>query len=187
MKFKGINVMVDKTEQKILDAALKLFSEKGYKGATTLDIAAKAGVNDSTLFRKFKTKQNLFDKVIVDGIKKMVEDANSGLFVDNEFKTHRDFLEIFIKNLAKLGEDHFEIINLVNREADLIPANFIGGFIYNLSEYIEKHVQNDQIDYEIFAFDIISFIYVLYLDHRGIFNREETLEKYINNLSLCIQ
>ena len=32
--------MVDKTEQKILDAALKIFAEKGYKGATTRGIAA---------------------------------------------------------------------------------------------------------------------------------------------------
>lgn len=178
--------MVDKTEQKILDAALKLFSQKGYKGATTLDIAVEAGVNDSTLFRRFKNKQNLFDKVIINGIEKMADDANSGLFID-EFKSPRDFLETFVKNLAKLGEDHFEIINLVNREADLVPANFIGGFVNSLGEYIEKHIQNDKIDYEIFAFDIISFLYVLYLDHRGIFNREETLEKYINNLALCLQ
>lgn len=179
--------MVDKTEQKILDAALKLFSQKGYKGATTLDIAVEAGVNDSTLFRRFKNKQNLFDKVIINGNKKLADDANSGLFVDDEFETPRDFLETLIKNLAKLGEDHFEIINLVNREADLVPANFIGGFANSLSEYIKKYIQNDKIDYEIFAYDIISFIYVLYLDHRGIFNRKETLEKYINNLSLCIQ
>lgn len=47
--------MADETKQKILDAALKIFAEKGYKGATTMSIAEEAGFSEKTLFRKFKT------------------------------------------------------------------------------------------------------------------------------------
>jgi len=51
--------MTDETELKILESALKLFSEKGYDGATTRVIAADAGFTEMTLYTKFKNKQNL--------------------------------------------------------------------------------------------------------------------------------
>jgi len=56
--------MTDKTEQKILGAALKIFSEKGFKGATTRVIAQESGFSELTLFRKFETKENLIKCVL---------------------------------------------------------------------------------------------------------------------------
>ena len=47
-----------------LDAALGLFVERGYKGATTRAIAERAGVNEVTLFRLFGTEQGLFLAVV---------------------------------------------------------------------------------------------------------------------------
>lgn len=52
--------MAASTEKRILDAALKVFGEKGYKGATTKDIASKSGFDESTLFRNFGTKKKSF-------------------------------------------------------------------------------------------------------------------------------
>lgn len=54
------------TEDKILEAATKLFSEFGYNGVSTKKIADYAGVNEITLFRRFKTKSNLLQAVIKD-------------------------------------------------------------------------------------------------------------------------
>lgn len=56
--------MPKKTSDKILDAGLKLFSEKGYLGATTKDIARTAGVAELTLFRHFASKERLFEEVL---------------------------------------------------------------------------------------------------------------------------
>lgn len=56
--------MVDETREKILDAALKVFSKEGYKPAKTAIIAEEASFSEKTLFRKFKTKENLFNEVI---------------------------------------------------------------------------------------------------------------------------
>ena len=44
------------TRDKILDASLALFSKKGFLGATTKEIAKKAGVAELTLFRHFSSK-----------------------------------------------------------------------------------------------------------------------------------
>jgi AcrR family transcriptional regulator len=52
------------TRYKILETALKLFSKKGYIGATTKEIAREAGIAEVTLFRYFPSKERLFEEVI---------------------------------------------------------------------------------------------------------------------------
>jgi AcrR family transcriptional regulator len=54
----------EQTRDRILNAALKLFSQKGFLGATTLGIAREAGVAEVTLFRHFGSKEKLFEEVI---------------------------------------------------------------------------------------------------------------------------
>ena len=50
---------MDETSQKIIDAAMLLVRDKGYVATTTKDIARTAGVNECTLFRKFKSKKDI--------------------------------------------------------------------------------------------------------------------------------
>ena len=52
------------TQQRLLDATLKLISEKGYLGATTREIAQEAQVTELTLFRHFGTKEKLFEELL---------------------------------------------------------------------------------------------------------------------------
>ena len=75
-------VMIDETERKLLDAALKIFSKKGYTDATTIAIADEAGFNEKTLFRKFKTKKNLYDQVLSLNAEKYKKELYEYLFVD---------------------------------------------------------------------------------------------------------
>jgi AcrR family transcriptional regulator len=49
-----------RTRERILDASLKLFAQKGFAGTTTKDIARKARVNEVTLFRVFGSKKAIF-------------------------------------------------------------------------------------------------------------------------------
>jgi AcrR family transcriptional regulator len=51
------------TEQIILEAAEKLFLEKGYAGTRTTEIAKAAGVNHAMLHYYFRTKEKLFDQI----------------------------------------------------------------------------------------------------------------------------
>ncbi len=45
--------------QQVLDAALKLFAERGFHGATVPDIADTAGVGAGTVYRHFESKEAL--------------------------------------------------------------------------------------------------------------------------------
>src|SRR5436190_21230125 len=52
------------TQQALLDAAAKLFAERGFDRTTVRDIAGQAGVNQALLFRYFGSKEALFEAVI---------------------------------------------------------------------------------------------------------------------------
>lgn len=53
------------TEQIILDAAAGEFFEKGYEGAKMLSIAKRAGVAHSMLHYYYRSKENLFQAVVL--------------------------------------------------------------------------------------------------------------------------
>lgn len=57
----GVVMSKNDTSEKILKAAMNLFSEKGYRDVTTREIARKARVSELTLFRHFGKKSALFD------------------------------------------------------------------------------------------------------------------------------
>lgn len=56
--------MTEPTRQQILDAAARVWSEAGFRGATTRRIADVAGVNEVTLFRLFGDKASLIAEAV---------------------------------------------------------------------------------------------------------------------------
>lgn len=56
-----------RTKQKLLDAALEAFSENGFKGTSTRDIAERAGVHHPLITYHFKNKEELW-RAAVDRI-----------------------------------------------------------------------------------------------------------------------
>ena len=52
------------TRQALLDAALAVFAERGFAGATTREIAQRAGLSEGTMYRHFADKQELFHQVV---------------------------------------------------------------------------------------------------------------------------
>ncbi|NDV23067.1 TetR/AcrR family transcriptional regulator [Desulfovibrio sp. JC022] len=62
--FEIVQDRADVTRNDILEAALDVFSEKGYAGANTKNIAAAAGVATGSVYRYFKNKKVIFIEVI---------------------------------------------------------------------------------------------------------------------------
>jgi AcrR family transcriptional regulator len=50
--------------QDIIDAAIELFARNGFRGTTTRDLAAQAGVNEAIIFRHFATKEALYSAIL---------------------------------------------------------------------------------------------------------------------------
>ena len=156
--------MTDGTEQKIMDAALKIFAKNGYKSSTTKAIAEESGFTEMTLFRKFKTKRNLYDRVLTQKVEIMIADYKKSVFTHEEFENLRDFLDYFIKTSVKVSMENFEIFYLsVNEENKLIEPmmadtlNFTG-------EYLKEKIKKPNIDYKTLGLTINSFVYVVNLE-----------------------
>lgn len=52
------------TRQQILDAALRLFSERGFSRTTVRDIARAAGITDAAIYYHFESKQELLEALV---------------------------------------------------------------------------------------------------------------------------
>lgn len=181
--------MTNQTEEKIINAALKVFSQKGYSGATTMNIAEESGFTEKTLFRKFKTKENLFNTTIQKKGMEMGMFFQEFVLIEKEFKDTRDFLETLLKNYRKLGDNYFEYFHLVINERTRIHEPVQQQFNYILSEYLKKHIPNKQIDHMTFGLTISAFMYMTIteynLGHQSI-DLDTVLEKFIDILLLAI-
>jgi len=50
--------------QQIVEAAVDLFSRKGFRGTTTREIAEAAGISEAMIFKHFATKRELYSAII---------------------------------------------------------------------------------------------------------------------------
>lgn len=54
----------DKRREQILMSAISLFSQKGFSGTTTKEIARVAGVSEATVFKHFARKTDIYDAIL---------------------------------------------------------------------------------------------------------------------------
>ena len=64
----------DRTRERLLDAATETLNRVGIQGATTREIAWRAGVNEVTLFRHFKSKEQLLRAILKRGLAATLEE-----------------------------------------------------------------------------------------------------------------
>ena len=87
-------------EQRILEAAERLFLQKGFSMTSTTEIAKEAGCNQALVHYYFRTKDNLFETIFT----KKFEDFFSGLdFIDEPGAP-------FETTLRRLVEAQFELV-----------------------------------------------------------------------------
>lgn len=110
----GLNSWRVGLKERILEAAEKVFSEKGFYEAKITKIAEEAGVSVGTIYRFYRSKEELYSEVIRKKLKEMereVEEAVEGKSplealeayvntVVDFFSRERDFFEIFMRELG---------------------------------------------------------------------------------------
>lgn len=79
-------------EDKIYEAALELFSTKGFHGTPTSEIAKTAGVANGTLFHYFKTKEDLINSLYLRLKNEMVKGSIEGIEKIDSLKLKMEFL-----------------------------------------------------------------------------------------------
>jgi len=71
-KAKAAGGAAESTEERIKEAARKLFTQHGFAATRTRDIAKEAGINLALLNYYFRSKQKLFDLVMMENFKKFL-------------------------------------------------------------------------------------------------------------------
>lgn len=84
-------------EQKILDASLNLFVEKGFHGTSTAKIAENAGVATGTLFHYFKTKEELINSLYLYTKEIMLNEINDNY--DNKKDIKENLKTLWLKSV----------------------------------------------------------------------------------------
>lgn len=137
--------MKDKTEQ-IIKASIDVFVKKGYLGATTKEIAAKANVAEITLYRKFKTKQNLFEY----SVRNITENRISAVLDFNKDISMLDFFSQLLDNRLMVISKNIKLIRMLISESinENLPSNlrFTYAIFDSVSQSIKKHLELNSID-----------------------------------------
>jgi TetR/AcrR family transcriptional regulator len=116
------------TEQKIFEAARKVFIKKGLNGARMQEIADEAGINKALLHYYFRSKDQLFYAIFQEAFKTMIP------FVSELFNSDISFE----KKIFRLSEKYYDILNS-NRHIPLFVLNEIQQHPEKASKLLDLH------------------------------------------------
>ena len=108
------------TDEKIIKATFGILQEEGFTKATTKKIAAEAGVNEITIFRNFKNKQNLVE-VTKEYYLNLFLEKLSDIFYFSEDDEIEEYLQSNFIGLLSIPENEFSIIKLAMEEVREVP------------------------------------------------------------------
>lgn len=90
--------------ERILQAAADLIAERGYAGTTTRAIAERAGVNEVTVFRKFKNKRGVVEALGASWAERMAGFAVAQLpSPDDTDATLRALADLEVRQATEFG------------------------------------------------------------------------------------
>lgn len=115
-------VELDNTSEKIVKATLKVLKREGFEKATTKKIAAEAGVNEITIFRKFDTKKNLIETTKEYHLQILINKLDE-IFDFDEDEDIEVFLKISFYGILNLSDDDFSILGVAMEEVRNIPED----------------------------------------------------------------
>lgn len=103
------------TRERILEAALQCFSELGYDGATTREIASRAGVNLGLIKYYFDGKEALWHEAVARTFEELGEGLGDALRDAGAFDD-RERLRVLMRRLVGWVAQHPEFIRLMHDE-----------------------------------------------------------------------
>lgn len=136
----------DNTEQRILEAAKKVFLRKGMSGARMQDIADEAGINKAMLHYYFRSKEKLFAEIFSE-LSQSFFPRLVMIFESKEtlFKKIEMFVSEYIEQMKQTPYLPIFVLNEVNRQPEVLIKKMLGGnkppigkFIENVTSEIKK-------------------------------------------------
>lgn len=106
-------------QQRIVEAAIRLFAEKGYSNTSTAEIAKAADVSEASIFKQYGTKDNLLLSLVVPYIKEMFPfeaDETMNQVFSGAYSDFEAFLRALLKNRIAFITENRDIFLVLIKE-----------------------------------------------------------------------
>lgn len=155
------------SEQRVLEAAIKEFTAKGYTGARMQSIADKAEISKSALHYYFRDKERLFRKVLDETVGKTITRLkfvlnNSGSFEDKLRRGISEYYQSITKNISIVKFLLFEF----NRNPEIVNRFLAGRSYFSWISELESELEKEH--------------------KSGRINKVTAEELILNLISLCV-
>lgn len=114
-------------KKKVLQAALKLFANNGFHATTTAKIAKQAGVSEGTIYKYFRSKDDLLAALLHP----LLNDIKNSFFHNiDQFDTLSDLIHFAVHDRVEFVTINFDLFRLVFQSA--LTNQFSPDFYHNL-------------------------------------------------------
>ena len=170
------------TRQRIMDAALTLFSQRGYDAVGVEQIASEVGIKAPSLYKHYKNKQDIFDAIITEMERRYDEQVIAMQIHFMDASADRDMFEKLTEEelikkvqdlvIYSLRDDYgskfrrlLTIEQFRNQEfAELYTKRYVNHLITYHQKLFEQLIQAGilrQDDSQIMALQYVSPVYIL--------------------------
>lgn len=143
-----------KRQWQILEAAMKIFSEKGFQGSRTSEIAKEAEVAEGTIFRYYKTKKDLLIGLLIPLITKFFKPlaikSAEAIIENKKNKPIDELMEDLLLDRLNLIHSNFSLIKTIFMEAAYQPEllktiqkNLGPIVIPFINNFMEQNIENE--------------------------------------------
>ncbi|HPI29061.1 MAG TPA: TetR/AcrR family transcriptional regulator [Bacteroidales bacterium] len=129
------------TEEKIRQAALELFLEKGFERTSIRDIAGKANINIALMNYHFKNKENLFDSIFSELLQACTPSLNN--ILSSELPLEEKITEYVSKYIDILQENPrltYFVLSVLQRNPEKIKKLQIFQSLYDTGNFASQFI-----------------------------------------------
>lgn len=177
----------ESAKQKIIEASLKLFAGKGFKGTSMSDIAGEAGISKGLAYNYFSSKDDIVKSIIDMAVVEAEEYFGPVFMIKDPFEKINEMIELSFKYFVEKEEAwRFYLSIMLQPDVLKMTGSIIGNFaeeLYLLIEEIfhEINIKDAASEAKIFGalMDGIAFHYMLQKENYPIdVVKKKVLQKY---------
>ncbi|UQS82537.1 TetR/AcrR family transcriptional regulator [Bombilactobacillus folatiphilus] len=157
MSYTSVQQWLDKSpmsagKRKIIQSAVKLFAQFGYQGTTTAMIAQDAGLSNATMFKHFKSKEELLQKIVTPLISELVPLFSEQFLKDvkNHLVSIYDLMDYMIRDRYQFMNQNCQIVLIIinqfltNEDVKQTIVKLLGPKEEQLQQIIQELLTTDQ-------------------------------------------
>jgi AcrR family transcriptional regulator len=139
----AVSTRTELRRDEILDAAERVFAEKGYHETGIADIAAELGIGHGTFYRYFRNKHDIAATVLERVVAQIAEAA---LVEDPEASTtldeYRDQTERILRGMFDLIDEHPMVMRFFHSQSLVVDADRLSAALDAYSQFSERFLAN---------------------------------------------